>query len=132
LVPPVEEDDAAEDTSFGPVPDAVSHTFGVLIIVAIPWVTKENSGKSVRIDPLEVVRGTPSAKGVDFMPVSILCIKPSSDVVDGPGDKLNEPGGKARRLPWNRLVVAKELRSRPISKMSKGLLSNGGSLPSKA
>jgi hypothetical protein len=39
-VPPVEEDDAAEDACLGPVACYISHTLRVLVVVEIPPVTK--------------------------------------------------------------------------------------------
>ncbi len=120
-VTPVKEDDAAKDTTLGPVPNAVGNTFGVLIVITIPWVAKEGSRKSGRVEPLAFLSGTPSAEGVVFMPACILHVEPRSDLVDGPGNKLDKPGREAGRSSGGRLVVVKELRAKRSAKISAGL-----------
>jgi hypothetical protein len=95
-VTPVKQDNAAKDTTLGPIPNTISYALRVLIVVSIPRVAKESSRKGWRIELLGVLRRAPPAEGVIFMLASILGIEPSSILVDGSSNKLYKPGREAR------------------------------------
>lgn len=99
-VRPVKENDAAKDVGRVPIPNAICYSFGVLVVVAIPRVTKECCGEGGRVKPFVLLIWAPSAETVILMPACILLVEPSGDVMHGPDYKLNNlvekpgvPGG---------------------------------------
>jgi hypothetical protein len=108
-IPPVKDDNATKDPSFGPVPDAIGYALRVLIVVAIPGVAKESSGEGTGVVPLLCLRGLPCAEGVGLMPARVLGIEPGGDTMDGSSYKLDKPCREARGSWQSRLEVTERL-----------------------
>jgi hypothetical protein len=105
----IEEHNTAEDTGLGPVAYAIGYAFGVLAVVPVPWVAKEGSGKGGWVKGQNILRGAPRAESILLVTVCVLLVKPDRHLVDGSGNKLDEPGGKAGRVQRGSLIVDKKL-----------------------
>lgn len=88
-------------------------------MVAVPRVAEQCSWKGWGVEPPALFWGPPHAQGVVLVPACVLPVQPRSNLVHGPGNNLDELGGRTRGSGGSGLELVQKLGSR-VSQMRHG------------